>query len=167
MSFLPQPCTCDRSGSLMRFTFTVDPSCTLPISWGVMRIYCFLSDEFAVSIYTTKRNKKKSETSTDDNNLSLTIILIEIRRLTASMNTSNSSIAHHKVGQRKNKNKTKGHHSPKHLSGHPIDSQSDNNRQIVEKDFSPPLSDLGSFSRDACVPIWSSVCTLRSSVCRS
>lgn len=28
-----------------------------------------------------------------------------------------------------------------------MDSQSDNSRQIVENDFSPPLSDLGSFSR--------------------
>ena len=41
-----------------------------------------------------------------------------------------------------------------------MDSQSESRRQIVEKDFSPPLSDRGSFSRLLfCVRFWSSVCT--------
>ena len=53
------------------------------------------------------------------------IICVEIRRLPASMKTSNSS---------------------KHRIGQLMASQRDNSRQIVEKDFSPPESDLGSFS---------------------
>lgn len=54
-----------------------------------------------------------------------TIIFILIRRLIASIKTSNSS---------------------RQRRGHPIESQSESRRQIVEKDFSPPLSDLGSLS---------------------
>lgn len=60
---------CPRSGSLIRWTRTVWPTWILPISWGVIRIYCFLSEALAVSI----------------------IIFILMRRLTASMKTSNSS----------------------------------------------------------------------------
>jgi len=35
---------------------------------------------------------------------------------------------------------------PRHLNGQPIDSQRERSKQIVEKDFSPPLSDRGSLS---------------------
>lgn len=49
---------------------------------------------------------------------------------------------------------------PRHRIGHPIDSHRDSSKQIVENDFSPPLSDRGSFSLSAaCVAVWSSVCT--------
>ena len=58
-----------RSGSGILNTFTVGPSRTFVISCGVMRMYCFLSDVFAVSI----------------------IIRMLIRLLMASMKTSNSS----------------------------------------------------------------------------
>jgi hypothetical protein len=57
---------------------------------------------------------------------------------TASMKTSNSS---------------------RHLIGHPIASHNASNKQIVENDFSPPLSDLGSFSL-----LWVAPTPTRSSV---
>ena len=57
------------SGSDILKTRTEGPKVTLFMSWGVIRIYCFLSEVLAVSI----------------------IIFILMRRLTASINTSNSS----------------------------------------------------------------------------
>lgn len=35
---------------------------------------------------------------------------------------------------------------PRQRIGHPIDSQSANNKQMVENDFSPPLNAFGSLS---------------------
>lgn len=43
--------------------------------------------------------------------------------------------------------RVKGKSSPRHRNGHPIHSHRERRRQIVEKDFSPPLSDRGSLSR--------------------
>ena len=82
---------------------------------------------------------------------SRTIIFMLIRRLTASMKTSNSS------GMRDQKKAASLRLClPRHLKGQPIASHNDCKRQIVENDFSPPLRDLASFSL-ACVPAWSSV----------
>jgi hypothetical protein len=36
---------------------------------------------------------------------------------------------------------------PRHRRGHPIHSHKERSRQIVEKDFSPPLNERGSLSR--------------------
>ena len=59
-----------RSGSDILSTRTEGPSTTLFISWGVMKIYCFLLEALAVSVSS----------------------LMLVRRLTASMKTSNSSM---------------------------------------------------------------------------
>ena len=40
----------------------------------------------------------------------------------------------------------RGENVPRQRIGHPIDSQSANSKQIVENDFSPPLSAFGSLS---------------------
>ena len=124
-----------RSGSGILSTRTVGPSWTFVISWGVIKIYCFLSEVLAVSI----------------------IIFILIRRLMASMNTSNSSEARWAgvAGYFKD-------NLPRQRKGHPIHSHKERSKQIVEKDFSPPLSERGSFSREFLwVCAWSSVCTYR------
>ena len=90
-----------------------------------------------------------------------TIIFILIRRLTASMNTSNSS----KKGPVRSEHLTeckKSQHVPRQRIGHPMDSHKERRRQMVENDFSPPLRDRGSFSRLLfCVRFWSSVLTCK------
>jgi hypothetical protein len=72
-----------------------------------------------------------------------------MRRLTASIKTSNSSKSGYRLAlapMRRRQN------SPRHLRGQPIDSQSDRSRQMVENDFSPPLRERGSFSRRSLSP---------------
>jgi len=44
------------------------------------------------------------------------------------------------------KTPARGENVPRQRIGHPIDSQSANNKQMVENDFSPPLSAFGSLS---------------------
>ena len=84
----------------------------------------------------------------------LTIIFILIRLLTASMNTSNSS-AQYKVSRLHNSSRAV--HVPKQRIGHPIASQSESSKQMVENDFSPPLNERGSLSLPwvaACSSVW-------------
>ena len=91
-------------------------------------MYCFLSEVFAVSI----------------------IIFMLIRRFTASIKTSNSSAE----WSRNQGVVDRGHKefgAPRHLRGHPIDSHKERSRQMVEKDFSPPLRERGSLSFAPCV----------------
>lgn len=112
-----------RSGSGILKTLTLSVIMTLDISCGVIKIYCFLSDILAVSI----------------------IIFIEIRRLTASMNTSNSSTKR-RNGQQKKLRLNDGRNTPRQRTGQPIHSQRERSKQMVENDFSPPLRDFGSLS---------------------
>ena len=86
-----------------------------------------------------------------------TIIFMLMRRLTASMKTSNSSDMREYIGLRDQAELSRLC-LPRHRRGQPIASHNDCKRQIVENDFSPPLRDRASFSLD-CVPAWSSVRT--------
>lgn len=124
----------------MRCTRTVLPGLMLFMSWGVMRTYCLPLDAFAVSIC---RQGQPVELETEQKRFLRTIIFILIRRLTASMKTSNSSAS----SQQREFWIRRRNDVPKQRMGHPMDSQSDSSRHIVENDFSPPLRDRGSFSR--------------------
>ena len=128
-----------RSGSDILRTRTVGPSETFVISWGVIRMYCFLSEVLAVSI----------------------IIFMLIRRLTASINTSNSSRweIYYYFSEKEKKKKVKWTPVPRQRNGQPMESQSESSRQMVEKDFSPPLNERGSLSFLPWVWSWSSVWT--------
>ena len=123
---------CPRSGSLILCTRT-DGLCWIVLgSWGVMRMYCLPSEEFAVSI----------------------IIFILTRRFTASMNTSNSSFfpRERTVVRQPFMSIRSKRHSPRHRIGDPIASHNASNKHIVENDFSPPLKESVFFSRLPCVP---------------
>ena len=86
----------------------------------------------------------------------LTIIFMLIRRLTASMKTSNSS--KEDVSRVVQQRWAGG--SPRHRIGLPMDSHMASSRQMVAKDFSPPLKERGSLSLlPCCVPCCSSVWT--------
>lgn len=84
---------------------------------------------------------------------SLTIILMAMRRLTASMNTSNSSEIPRKLDVLFDDD----HRGvPRQRIGLPMDSHIARSKQIVANDFSPPLSERGSLSR---LPPWVLFCS--------
>jgi len=101
-----------RWGSFILCTRTEGPKETPDISKGVIRTYCFWLEEFAVSIFKHTYRKKQSQDKTKARNKRQTIIFILIRRLTASMNTSNSS----KLGVKRNKSPRKKRAYPSILS---------------------------------------------------
>jgi hypothetical protein len=135
---------CPRSGSVMRCTRTLGPKLIPVMSCGVMSTYCFLSDAFAVSIYTPEERTVKfckvlscknayhhfhTDTPIDGVHEYVKFIWRDIALEEKTKQTVRAEF-----------------YLPRQRKGQPIESQRDSKKQMVEKDFSPPLNERGSFS---------------------